>query len=223
MPVIASPSHQAWVRVPTPRRKTPKVSPAEAFRGPLSYLSCRPLDPKPIIKAINQPWPIYDDDLPPRPGIRNKKSSRSAHRVVSAPPVVEENRSSSNSDVEQDQEEDRYGDEEDQYQDPEEASPPSQLDRPRRYASNSRVETSHHAKRPPPHAESHTRSQHRHSSAHYPPSQPSTSQPSWHRPQANHYHRSSAATPGRNRWPNTGHSRPISSAWSSATQPLDLG
>jgi len=190
MPVVASGSRQAWVRVSPPRKKV--VDPANALLGPLFYFSCRPVDPIRRVRAPKQQLPIYPPDLLDAP-------VRRPTRAVSAPQSIEE-----------DYDEDRIGDEEEPAEEeytPETRSPP-----PRRAPAPVGSRPSPHQPRSGP-TGSNYQSPLFQSSFFQPRQSQQQQQQHYH-----HHHRSPAADGAR-----SSYSLSISSSWSNATKPLDLG
>ena len=62
MPIVASATHQAWVRVPPPRRKPVRKQPRDPLSSPLAYFACRPSNSPLRTKELKQPCNPYDDN-----------------------------------------------------------------------------------------------------------------------------------------------------------------
>lgn len=178
MPVVASARHQAWVRVPPPKRpKASKKSQKNILCGPLAYLSCRPADAIERTLALKRPChPFEIPDFPRSHG----------HRAVSAPQSLPHD--------------DYYEDSEREEDDADDGGDVIEPPRPP----------------PPPTASSHRpRSSKSHST-------PRAVSSQFQSP----IFQSRQPTQPRNAYSNRLHSsnnRPVSSSWSNATKPLDLG
>ena len=118
MPIVASPTQQAWIRVPPPRRniKVIRAHQNDALKGPLAYFSCQPVPNKP---SRLPPCPKYDieyDEPLHGEGGEKKRGGAGKDRVVSAPAASHRRRRSQHQhshydeDVEQEEEEEEYDD-----------------------------------------------------------------------------------------------------------------
>ncbi len=202
MPVVASPTHQGWIKVSPPRRN-PQISKAKqeaALRGPLAYFSCQPVPTKVPTKL--PPCPKYDleDDGHPYKH-QGGGGGGGKNRTVSAPA--------------------RHGHRGVYYDDDEGGDPYDDQRHDEHTRRHRRSPPSRDRSRPPAHQSPHTHTSHQNHRTAPAAAQPRAVSNYWTGPTKKH-----TPSPRSYTSSHTGSSSSRSTAsarWANATAPLDLG